>query len=305
MSAPSPAPTVSVYLPTRNRAHLVGRAIDSVLAQDFRDFELLVVDDASTDATPEVVAAIARKDPRVRRYRLEQQGGAPAARNVALRAATGRFATGIDDDDEMLPHRLSSLLQAWDERYAFVCSGTLLHTGEWRRPARTSHKVITLADELHGDQAGTQVLTLTARLREVGLFDESMPAWQDYDLWTRLIERHGPALRIAEPSYLQRVEPGTTRISERGAEGARRYIDKHRHRMSLDQLARQELERYMLQRDRMTLAAASRFPTRRTWPVVARYWVTSNLPVLRRVAERFRRWRWPPQRLSVPRERHD
>ena len=296
---------VSVYLPTRNRAHLVPRAIASVLAQDYRDFELLVVDDASTDATPEVLAGIAKNDSRVRLYRLEQQGGAPAARNVALRAVAGRYATGIDDDDEMLPNRLSSLLHAWDERYAFVCSGSLLHAGEWCRPARTSCKVITLADELYGDQAGTQVLTLTARLREVGLFDESMPAWQDYDLWTRLIERHGPALRIAEPSYLQRVEPGTTRISERGAQGARRYIDKHRHRMSDDQLVRQELERYMLQRERMTLAAAARFLTRRTWPVVTRYWVTSKLPVLRRLAERFRRWRWSPQRASVPLPRQD
>ena len=72
-----------------------------------------------------------------------------------------------------------------------------------------SDAVITLDDELYGDQAGTQVFTLTQRLREVGLFDETMPAWQDYDLWTRLIERYGPALRIAEPTYVMRVEPGT------------------------------------------------------------------------------------------------
>jgi glycosyltransferase involved in cell wall biosynthesis len=304
MTAPCAVPMVSVYLPTRNRAHLVGRAIASVLVQDFRDFELLVVDDASTDATPEVLAGIAEHDPRVRLHRLDQHGGAPAARNLALRAAVGRYATGIDDDDEMLPNRLSSLLHAWDERYAFVCSGALLNAGEWCRPARTSRMVITLADELYGDQAGTQILTLTARMREVGLFDESLPAWQDYDLWTRLIERHGPALRIAEPSYLQRVEPGTTRISERGAEGAQRYIDKHRHRMSDDQLVRQQLERYMLQRDRMTLAAAASFLTRRTYPVVGRYWLTSNLPVLRRLAERFRRWRWSPTRQpnGIPRQ---
>ena len=293
------APTVSVYLPTRNRAGLVRRAATSVLSQDYRDLELLVVDDASTDDTPQVLQQIAASDPRVRVFRLERQGGAPAARNVALQAAAGRFATGIDDDDEMLANRLSSLLAAWEDRYAFVCSGAFLHAGDWCRPARTSREVITLSAELHGDQAGTQVLTLTERFRAVGLFDESMPAWQDYDLWTRLIERYGPALRIAEATYVMRVEPGTSRISERGAEGARRYIEKHRPRMDRDQLVRQELECHMLQRRRMSLRAALQFVTPRTWPVVARYFITSNVPALRGVAELYRRWRWPALRQTA------
>ena len=285
---------VSVYLPTRNRATLVSRAIESVLGQDHRDLELLVVDDASTDATPDVLARLAAADSRILLFRQPVPGGAPAARNVALRAAHGRYVTGIDDDDEMLPRRLSSLLRAFDERFAFVCSGALLHTGTWRRPARTSDAVITLDDELYGDQAGTQVFTLTERLREVGLFDETMPAWQDYDLWTRLIERYGPALRIAEPTYVMRVEPGTERISRRGAEGARRFIEKHRALMSPAQLASQQLELFMLEQRRMGLGDAAGFLTRGTWQRALRYFVTSNVPGLRGLAEKYRRWRWSP-----------
>jgi glycosyltransferase involved in cell wall biosynthesis len=285
---------VSVYLPTRNRAALVGRAVASVLNQDHRELELLVVDDASTDATPDVLARLAAADSRIHIFRQPTPGGAPAARNLALRAAKGRYATGIDDDDEMLPGRIASLLQAFDPRYSFVCSGALLHSGKWQRPARTTDAVITLDDELYGDQAGTQVLTLTERLREVGLFDESMPAWQDYDLWTRLIERFGPALRIAEPSYVLRIEPGTERISLRGAEGARRYIEKHRARMGPAQLASQELELFMLERRRMGLRDAIRFITGRTWRRTLRYLVTSNFPALRGLADHYRRWRWTP-----------
>ena len=301
-AAMTAAPLLSVYLPTRNRAGLVRRAIESVLRQDHADLELLVVDDASTDDTPEVLARIAAADGRVRVFRQPRQSGAPAARNVALREATGRYVTGLDDDDEFLPGRVTALLRAFDERYSFVCSGAWLDSGTWVRPSRTSGAVITLDDELYGDQAGTQVLTLTARIREAGLFDESMPAWQDYDLWTRLIERYGPALRIPEPTYLQHVEAGTERITARGAEGARRYIAKHRDRMRPDQLASQELELFMIEQRRMGLADASRLATPRTWRRAARYLVTSNLPWLRSLAERYRRRKWSarPRPTGLP-----
>lgn len=292
-------PLVSVYLPTCNRERLVPRAIESVLRQDHRELELLVVDDASADGTPGVLAGIAAADTRVRLFRQPSRGGAPAARNVALRAARGRFVTGIDDDDEMLPNRISSLLRAFDEQYSFVCSGTLLNSGTWIRPSRVSDCVITLDDQLYGDQAGTQVLTLTSRIVEAGLFDESMPAWQDYDLWTRLIERYGPARRIAAPTYLQHVEAGTQRITERGAEGARRYIDKHRSRMQPGQLASQELELYMLERRRLGPGSIARFLKPRTWRPALRYAATSNIPALRVLAERYRRWRWSPRRMAA------
>jgi glycosyltransferase involved in cell wall biosynthesis len=297
---PDPAPLVSVYMPTRNRADLVTRAAASVLAQDRADLELLIVDDASTDATPQVLARLAATDPRVRVLSLPRRGGAPAARNLALRTARGRFVTGIDDDDEMLPNRLDSLLGAFDPSYAFVCSGAWLHSGTWLRPSRTTAAVITLEEQLFGDQVGTQVLTLRERFNEAGGFDETLPAWQDYDLWTRLIERYGSALRIAEPSYVQRVEAGTERVTERGPEGARRFIAKHSARMRPAQLASQQLELLMLERRRLPPIEALQYLAPRTWRRALRYTVTSNFPGLRSLAERYRRWRWPPQPEALP-----
>lgn len=294
-----PAPLVSVYMPTRNRANLVRRAAASVLAQDRADLELLIVDDASTDATPQVLAELAAADPRVRVLRMPRRGGAPAARNLALEAARGRFVTGIDDDDEMLPNRLGDLLEAFEPDHAFVCSGAWLHSGTWLRPSRNTAAVITLEEQLFGDQVGTQILTLRERVTEVGGFDESLPAWQDYDLWTRLIERYGPALRIAEPSYVQRVEAGTERVTERGPEGARRFIEKHGVQMSPAQLASQRLELLMLERRRLPPIEALHYLAPRTWRRALRYMVTSSVPGLRSLAERYRRWRWPPQSAAL------
>lgn len=284
-------PRVSVYLPTRNRASLVPRAVASVLAQDHADWELLIVDDASEDSTPAVLAELARRDPRIRLFRNERPGGAPAARNVAIRAAAGTFVTGLDDDDEFLPHRLSALLRAFDPRYAFVCSGFWLVEARHRRARGDTDRVVTLDEQLHVNVVGTQVLTQTERVRALGGFDETMPAWQDYDLWTRLMERHGPALRIGDPSYVQHVEPGVTRITQSGLEGARRYIDKHAARMSASQLVSQRLEVFMLEGRRMSLADAAAFARPGTWRRALRYLVTSNVPALRRVATGYREWR--------------
>jgi glycosyltransferase involved in cell wall biosynthesis len=290
---------VSVYMPTRDRASLVGRAIESVLRQDHRELELLVVDDASTDDTPAVLAGFAAADPRMRIFRLHQQSGAPAARNVALRAAVGPYVTGIDDDDEMLPGRISSLLRAFEPRYSFACSGAYLHSGTWIRPTATADAVIALDEMLRCNQAGSQVLTLLSRFHEAGLFDESMPAWQDYDLWTRLIDRYGPAIRTGTPTYLQRVEEGTERITERGAEGARRYIEKHGWRMQPAQLDSQQFELFMLERRRLRSPDLRRFASTQNWRRVLRYLVTSNFPSLRIAAERYRRWRWPLRRAPA------
>jgi glycosyltransferase involved in cell wall biosynthesis len=92
-----PAPCVSVLMTTYNGAATIGASIDSILSQRFRDFELLVVDDGSTDATPALLAGIA--DPRLRRLRTERNSGIVAARNHGFAAARGRYVAALDHDD--------------------------------------------------------------------------------------------------------------------------------------------------------------------------------------------------------------
>lgn len=126
-------PTFSVVICTYNRAELLPRAIDSVLAQTLDDFELVVVDDGSTDATGAVVAAVA--DPRVRYVHQENQG-LSAARNTGVAHAAGRYVTFLDDDDLALASWLEGLAGALPGAPAVVCcgelvaddDGTVLHT---------------------------------------------------------------------------------------------------------------------------------------------------------------------------------
>ena len=98
-------PLVSVILPTYNRADTIRRAIESVRNQTLQDWELLVVDDGSTDDTADVIAARYAGEPRLKLIRQENQG-VSAARNTGLRASSGKYLAFIDSDDEFLPHHL-------------------------------------------------------------------------------------------------------------------------------------------------------------------------------------------------------
>lgn len=104
---------VSVVLPVRDGRHWIDRAVRSALGQSMADLEVLVVDDGSTDGTPELVRQLARRDPRVRLLsNAAGPHGPGAARNVGLDAAQGRWIAFLDADDAMQPTRLATMLQA-------------------------------------------------------------------------------------------------------------------------------------------------------------------------------------------------
>ena len=92
--------TVGIYLPTRNRAGLLPRAVTSVLNQSHRQLELIIVDDGSDDSTPTVIAELIARDSRVRALRMPTPVGAPAARNAAIRASAAQWLTGIDAEPQ-------------------------------------------------------------------------------------------------------------------------------------------------------------------------------------------------------------
>src|SRR5262247_778662 len=99
-----PEPTISVILPVYNRAGTVGSAIRSVLQQDFANFELIVVDDGSTDGSADVVETF--RDPRVKLIRQTSNAGGNAARNRGIDAARAPLIAFLDSDDEYLAHKL-------------------------------------------------------------------------------------------------------------------------------------------------------------------------------------------------------
>ncbi len=105
---PNDRPTVSIVIPTHQRAQLIGRALRSILAQDMVSWEALVVDDGSTDGTDDAVAAFA--DPRIRYISRPVCGGVSAARNTGLDHVTGDVISFLDSDDEYLPGALTALV---------------------------------------------------------------------------------------------------------------------------------------------------------------------------------------------------
>ncbi len=239
------APLVSVYLPTRNRAGLLREAAGSVLSQSFTDFELLIVDDASTDETPSVIADLVASDSRVRGLRLSHHGGAPAARNHAVAEARGELVTGLDDDDLFLPTRLETLLAAYSDSLSLVCSPLIRwRRGGWpeRRTLRNQPTVIDLDKLLHGNTVGNQALMSLAKLRAVGGFDTALVASQDYDLWVRMVATYGVGRRAGPATYIFREGlSDSISTSTRFADGARAFTEKHRWRMSRSQLRSQRL----------------------------------------------------------------
>ena len=107
-------PKVSLIIATYNRADLLPRAINSVLAQTFTDYEIIIVDDCSPDHTQEVIRTFS--EPRLRSFRHEVNGGAAAARNTGIANARGEYIAFLDDDDECAPTRLADQVSVLDSR---------------------------------------------------------------------------------------------------------------------------------------------------------------------------------------------
>ncbi len=198
-------PSVSVVIPTHNRAGLLARSIESVLAQTFPDLECIVVDDGSTDNTAEVVRGF--QDPRVRLVTLPTNCGLSRARNEGIRAARGEFVAFLDDDDEWLPRKLdmqvARLREADDPRATVVYCRCYVHDALTGRTTQTSgvYEGDIFGHLLRGWHPPTPSLFMVKRssLLEVGGFDEGLPCAQDYDLWLRLAEASNHFAAVNEP----------------------------------------------------------------------------------------------------------
>ena len=119
---------VSVYMPTHNRANMLVDAIESVLAQTYQEIELIVVNDGSSDNTADVLAQY-QQSHSITVFTQDKAKGACAARNLAIKHATGQLITGLDDDDVLLPNHIANLVAHFDENYAFVAASIIEDKG--------------------------------------------------------------------------------------------------------------------------------------------------------------------------------
>ena len=179
--------TVSVVIITYNRADFLKEAIESVLAQTYQDYELIIVDDGSTDHTRDVVRLF--DDNRIRYFHHENRGMTPT-RNRGIREATGEYIAFLDSDDVWFPEKLSRQVEVarktgaglvHTSRYETDLSGKKPRLVRPLRPARSSDEFLK----------GNTHISLTVLVRrdaliETGLFDEDLKASDDTDMWLRL-----------------------------------------------------------------------------------------------------------------------
>jgi glycosyltransferase involved in cell wall biosynthesis len=193
MNSPFYEKKVSVIIPTYNRAEFLRSAIESALNQTFKDIEIIVADDKSTDNTPTVVKSF--NDKRIKYLTNKSNMGPSATRNSAILASKGEYIAFLDDDDEWIPKKLQKQVELLDKSPPNICgvySDRLIID-------RLSNEIISKglqSGKVRGNLLSqlamhNQINTCTVLLRkrcldEVGLFDETISYMEDRDLWIRL-----------------------------------------------------------------------------------------------------------------------
>ena len=190
------SPTVSVVVPTHNRADLIGETLKSILDQTFDDFELIVVDNGSTDGTDRIVEAIG--DSRIR-YHWQEDSGLPAnSRNVGIGMALGRYVAFLDSDDLWLPEKLELQVRCFEEHPdAGLVYGDAVYTGQTEKEGKSLIRGMIEGRVFDDLLVFNRIPTLTVMMRtlcldEVGLFceDPELRGAEDYHLWLRIAHRY-------------------------------------------------------------------------------------------------------------------
>jgi len=198
-------PLVSVIIPTYNRGWVVQEAIDSVLDQDFSDYELIVVDDGSNDNTREILGVYGKA------ITVLQQSnrGVSAARNRGIAEAAGRLIAFLDSDDLWLPRKLSTQVKFFEENADAVINQTQeiwIRNGLRVNPKKRHHKFSGMIFERSLALclvSPSAVMIKKSLFDAVGVFDERLPACEDYDLWLRVSCRY-PVHLMDTPLIIKR-----------------------------------------------------------------------------------------------------
>jgi glycosyltransferase involved in cell wall biosynthesis len=228
--------TVDVIIPAFNASKYLPAALESVGSQTFEDWQIVLVDDGSTDNTAEVVAPfIDRFGPKLRYIRQENHGMS-AARNTAIRASTSELIALLDADDVWIPSRLAESVQAFAAQpRAGIAYGLITYMDQEGRPLGTfegnvGHAEGRIAPYIYMRKVELPCVTVTIRracIDEVGLFDETMRSTEDRDLWLRIALRHEVAF-IPKVLAYYRTSPGSVSTNaQRMLQAQLQFIRKH------------------------------------------------------------------------------
>jgi glycosyltransferase involved in cell wall biosynthesis len=219
---------VSVLIPAYNCEATISRAIRSVLAQTFQEFELIIVDDGSQDATLEMINSII--DPRIQVVRHPENLGEAEARNTAVRSASGSFVAFLDSDDEWLPEKLTrqmEVIRSDQEEIVANVSGYFLYDEfDIRRMEIPPQPASWYKHLLMGCGLGPGTTLLVNRdvFEKIGYYDPSLPRYTDWD-WLMRFTKLYPLTVTPEP--LAVIYRGSQPRAEVVEKAARLFLDKH------------------------------------------------------------------------------
>lgn len=205
----SNTPIVSVLMPTYNVAPYLSQTIASIQAQTLADFELIAVNDGSTDASLDILTQYAQRDQRIRIHTIQSNQGIAHTRNQCLELATGKYLIWMDSDDLAVRNRFEKLVALMEAKPVVCACGSWLKTfGDgpshiWRYP--TDDGSLRSLMLFHSPFGSASPIVRRAVVEQANLrFDPAFRVAEDYEFWTRLAD-HGQFAVIPEPLYLYRL----------------------------------------------------------------------------------------------------
>jgi glycosyltransferase involved in cell wall biosynthesis len=228
---------VSVIIPTHNRGTLLDRAVQSVLAQTFQDFEIIIVNDCSTDQTRDYLARLVLANSKVQAIHHDKALGGSRARNAGIALAKGKWIAFLDDDDTWLPEKLALQLQALNANPDAVACSASYRVNYPLNLKKIAHPPleVSLSTLLRSNCLGGASVCICAAevLKRVAGFDDKLRSAQDWDLWVKLREQ-GKIISVPEVLVQYYVHFSYRISNDMRAKyaGARRFYFKYRSKMN-------------------------------------------------------------------------
>ena len=213
-------PRVSVVMPVYNGERYLAEAIASILGQTYADFELIIVDDASTDGSAEIIEEYLRRDSRIRFIQLEQNVGSASARNRGIDIASGEYVAMMDCDDICLPDRLRKQVTYLDANPRIGVVGSNMRVVDQDLKFRFEsnlplvHALITWGLVFSASLADPSTMIRRELLHVVGGYDEACRTADDTEMWTRLIQQTRFA-NLPDILMLYRRHPNAISVKDR------------------------------------------------------------------------------------------
>jgi len=201
-------PKISIIIPTYNRSNLLTTTIDSVLNQTYKDFELIIIDDGSTDNTKQIVENLKQKDNRII-YEYQNNSGGPASpKNTGIKIAKGEYIAFLDDDDEWFPEKLEKQIKIFEENedIAIVSCDSVVVSDKNETKVKTS-KIdnYNLNKLLIKNSIFTGTVFIKASSIKKKLFDKNLNFLEDWDMWIRILSDNDKIKFIPEILFKYKI----------------------------------------------------------------------------------------------------